>query len=187
MGLARGPWGRRRFVEAVGLGPLAQMMKKPSLDAASGVESLRGGRAELRRILKKCEPLDIDVLVDGKPLSDDILSIEIMNIVYTGPGLPLAPSADPGDRLLEVICVRPDDRRAMMDWTEEPKHRHPPVSVGRGRTVEIVWRGDPMRVDDDVIDAPKEPARVTITLEKTSVKVLVPPPRGVRKLWADWN
>ena len=53
MGIVRGPWGRRRFVEAVGLGPLARMMQKPSLDAAWGVDSLRGGRAELRKILRK--------------------------------------------------------------------------------------------------------------------------------------
>jgi diacylglycerol kinase family enzyme len=185
MGVVRGPWGRRRFVEAVGLGPLARMMKKPSLDAAWGVESLRGGRIELRKILKKAKPLDIDVRVDGRPLPGDILSIEVMNIVYTGPGLPLAPSADPGDRMLEVVVIRPHERVAMMDWFREPQHRRPPVSVRRGRIVQIVWRGDPMRVDDDVIDAPDEATTVTIALERASARVLVPPPRGIRKLWPD--
>ena len=185
MGVVRGPWGRRRFVEAVGLGPLARMMKKPSLDAAWGVESLRGGRIELRKILKKAKPLDIDVRVDGRPLPGDILSIEVMNIVYTGPGLPLAPSADPGDRMLEVVVIRPHERGVMMDWFREPQHRRPPVSVRRGRIVQIVWRGDPMRVDDDVIDAPDEATTVTIALERASARVLVPPPRGIRKLWPD--
>jgi diacylglycerol kinase (ATP) len=161
------------------------MMQKPSLDAAWGVDSLSGGRNEIRRLLKKAKPLDVDVRIDGKPLPGDILAIEIMNIVYTGPGLPLAPSADPGDRMLEVICVRPADRRAMMDWIREPQHRRPPVSVRRGRIVQIVWRGDPMRVDDDVVDAPDEVATVTIALERASAKVLVPPPRGLRKLWPD--
>jgi diacylglycerol kinase (ATP) len=174
-------------VEAVGLGPLARMMQKPSLDAAWGIESLRGGRIELRKILKKAKPLDIDVRIDGRRLPHDILSIEVMNIVYTGPGLPLAPSADPGDRMLEVVCVRPGNRRAMMDWIKEPQHRRPPVSVERGRTVQIVWRGDPMRIDDDVVDPPSEAATVTIALERASAKVLVPPPRGISKLWPDWN
>ena len=187
MGVVRGPWGRRRFVEAVGLGPLARMMQKPSLDAAWGVDSLRGGRAELRKILKKAKPLDIDVRIDGKPLPGDILAIEIMNIVYTGPGLPLAPSADPGDRMLEVICARPADRRAMMDWFREPQHRNPPGSVRRGRIVQIVWRGDPMRIDDDVIDAPKQETVVTVALERAAAKILVPPPRGIRRLWSDWR
>ena len=184
IGVARGPWGRRRFVEAVGLGPLARMMKKPSLDV-SGVQSLRRGRQELRKILRKAKPLDIDVLVDGKPLRGGILAIEIMNIVYTGPGLPLAPSADPGDKMLEIISVRSPERRWMMSWIEAPQHRRPPVSVRRGRKVSITWRGEPMRLDDDVIDAPDETATVTIALEGRGARILVPPPRGIRRLWPD--
>jgi diacylglycerol kinase (ATP) len=183
IGVVRGPWGRRTFVEAVGLGPLARMIKKPSLDAARGVDSLRGGRNELRKIMRNAKPLDIDVRIDGKPLRGDILAIEIMNIVYTGPGLPLAPSADPGDRLLDVVCVRPADRKAMTAWIKAPQHRRPPVSIRRGRKIEIVWRGDPLRIDDDVVDTPDGEAIVTVSLERAAAKILVPPPRGIRRLW----
>lgn len=183
MGVVRGPWGHRRFVEAVGLGPLARMMKKPSLDAAQGVDSLRGGRDELRKIMRKAKPLDIDVLLDGRPLTGGILAIEVMNIVYTGPGLPLAPSADPADRLLDVVCVRPADRKTMTAWIKDPQHRRPPVSVRRARKVDIYWRGDPIRLDDEVVDAPKEEEVVSITLERTAAKILVPPPRGIGRLW----
>jgi len=183
IGVARGPWGRRRFVEAVGLGPLARMMQKPSLDAAVGIDSVRKGRRELRKDLGKAKPLDVDVVIDGRPLKGDLLSVEIINTVYTGPGLPLAPSADPGDRLLEIVCVRPDDRRAMMAWIEAPQHRSPPVSVRRGRKVAITWRNGPLRLDDDVLDAPKRPATVTVSLERTAAKILVPPPRGIHRLW----
>ncbi|MBX9776044.1 MAG: NAD(+)/NADH kinase [Xanthobacteraceae bacterium] len=184
-GVVRGPWGVERFVEAVGLGPLARMMKRPSLDVARGVDSLRGGRDVLRQIMKKAKPLDIDVLVDGKALPGGILSIEIMNIVYTGPGLPLAPWADPGDRMLDVVCVRREDRKAMTAWIKEPQHRRPPGNLRRGRRVDIVWRADPMRIDDNVIDAPKGETTVTIALERAAARILVPPPRGIRKLWPD--
>ena len=185
IGMARGPWGRRRFVEAVGLGPLARMMKTPSLGKVEGVDSLRGGRKELRKIMKKAKPLDIEVFVDGHPLPGGILAIEIMNIVYTGPGLPLAPSADPGDRMLEVVCVRRGERRAMMDWIDAPQHRRPPVSVRRGRTVEIAWRGGPMRLDDGIIDTTDRAATVSLALQRTAAKILVLPPRGLRRLWSD--
>jgi hypothetical protein len=87
--------------------------------------------------------------------------------------------------MIEVVCVRPADRRAMMDWIKEPQHRRPPVSVRRASKVDIVWRGDPMRIDDDVIDAPAEPTTVSVMLERTAVKVLVPPPRGLSRLWPD--
>ena len=186
-GVVRGPWGVQRFVEAVGLGPLARMMKMPSLDAARGVESLRGGRDALRKIMKKAKPLDIDVLVDDKPLPGGILSIEILNIVYTGPGLPLAPGSDPGDRMLDILCVRRDDRKAMTAWIKEPQHRRPPGSLRRGRRVDIVWRGDPMRIDDDVLEPPDDETIVTVMLANSTAKILVPPPRGLRKLWQDWS
>jgi diacylglycerol kinase (ATP) len=186
-GVVRGPWGVQRFVEAVGLGPLARMMKRPSLDVARGVDSLRGGRDVLRSIMKKAKPLDIDVLVDGKPLPGGILSIEILNIVYTGPGLPLAPWADPGDRMLDIVCVRRDDRKAMTAWIKEPQHRRPPGNLRRGRRVDIVWRGDPMRIDDDVFEPPDGEATVTVMLANSTAKILVPPPRGLRKLWQDWS
>jgi diacylglycerol kinase family enzyme len=182
MGVVRGPWGRRRFVEAVGLGPLARMMKMPSLDV-SGVESLRGGRNALRKIMRTAKPLDIDVTIDGRPVADSILAIEIMKIVYTGPGLPLAPSADPADRVLEVICVRPGERRAMMDWIKEPQHRRPPVTMRRGRRIDRAWRNGPMRIDDDVVDAPDRETTMTVSLERAAARVLVPPPRGIRRLW----
>ena len=42
----------------------------------------------------------------------------------------------------------------MTDWIKAPQHRRPPVSVRRGRRVDIIWRGDPLRIDDDIIDAP---------------------------------
>jgi len=186
-GVVRGPWGVQRFVEAVGLGPLARMMKRPSLDVARGVDSLRCGRDVLRKIMKKAKPLDIEVSVDGKRLPGGILSIEIMNIVYTGPGLPLSPSADPGDRMLDIVCVRREDRKAMTSWIKEPQHRRPPGSLRRGRRVDIMWRGDPMRIDDDVFDAPKGEATVTIMLAATTAKILVTPPRGLQKLWQDWS
>jgi diacylglycerol kinase family enzyme len=187
IGVARGPWGRQRFVEAVGLGPLARMIDKPSVDA-KGVDSLLLGRRELGKMLRKAKPLDIDVMVDGKPLKSDILSIEVVNTVYTGPGLPLAPSADPGDRVLEVVCVRPDERKAAMAWITAPQHRRPPVAVQRGRKVSIIWRKDPIRLDDEIFEAPGNgAATVTVELERTAAKILVPPPRGINRLWPNWR
>jgi diacylglycerol kinase family enzyme len=183
IGMARGPWGERRFVEAVGLGPLARLIRKPSLDAAVGVDSLQQGRRELRKAMGKAKPLDVEVHIDGKAVRGDLLSVEVINTVYTGPGLPLAPSANPGDRLLEVVCVRPDDRKSMMTWIGAPQHRQPPVSIRRGRKVSIVWRKEPIRLDDEAVDAPKGTATVAVQLERAAAKILVPPPRGIRRLW----
>jgi hypothetical protein len=71
----------------------------------------------------------------------------------------------------------------MMKWIGAPQHRQPPVSIRRGRKVSIVWRKEPIRLDDDAVDAPSGTATVTVQLERAAAKILVPPPRGIRRLW----
>jgi hypothetical protein len=51
--------------------------------------------------------------------------------------------------------------------------------------VDIVWRGDLIRIDDDVIKAPDSETTITVSLERTSARILVPPPRGMRRLWPE--
>jgi diacylglycerol kinase (ATP) len=42
--------------------------------------------------------------VDGKQLKGDFLGVEVLNIPFTGPGLPLGERADATDRKLDVVC-----------------------------------------------------------------------------------
>jgi Inositol monophosphatase family len=47
--------------------------------------------------------LGIEVLVDARPLAHEVVGLEVLNITYVGPALPLAAGADPGDRKLDVV------------------------------------------------------------------------------------
>jgi hypothetical protein len=72
-----------------------------------------------------------------------------------------------------VVCVRTEQREAMLQWLEAPDHQQVPLTVHRGREVSVVWRGTPLRVDDRVLNSPKDVGRAATRIEG-SVKVLLP-------------
>ena len=42
--------------------------------------------------------MPLDLMIDGKKLRGEFFGVEILNIPFTGPGLPLAPKADAARR-----------------------------------------------------------------------------------------
>jgi diacylglycerol kinase (ATP) len=150
IGSARGPWGHRRFVEAVGLGAIAQAIRKKSDGKEDGVERLRRGRRELQELLRRHHALDIEIAVDGLAFAGRVLAIEVLNISYTGPALRLAPHADPGDGKLDIVCIPVSQRDDMASWLEAPHRSPPPVVTRRGRKVVVTGEMPYQRVDDAV-------------------------------------
>jgi diacylglycerol kinase (ATP) len=174
IGLAFGAWGSRKFVEAVGVGPLASIIENDEeSDKKHGADNLRQGRKELRQEFKKAEPVDYRLTLDGKRVAGKFVAIEIANIRYTGPGLELAPKSDPGDAVLNVVCVRATDRNKVVAWLEAPHEKRAPLRTKRGQKVSFRWQGGPLRIDDGVIPAPNDPELVTVELAGT-IKVIVP-------------
>jgi len=80
---------------------------------------------------------------------------EVMNTNRFGPWIKLAPDADPGDGLFDVVRIRPDSDesffRYFRSYIAEELAELPNVEVSRGRCVEIHWPGDfPIHVDAEV-------------------------------------
>lgn len=72
---------------------------------------------------------------------------EAMNVRFTGSPLPLAPDADPGDELLDLVTVGPDEReqmRARLEWAGADE---PPPGTVRRRKLTFTWRGEPLRIE----------------------------------------
>jgi diacylglycerol kinase (ATP) len=176
IGAAEGPWGECYFVEGVGVGPIARSLekRKPN-DKSNSVDNLRKGREGLQKLLRKAEPLDLEIIVDGKTLKDDVLAVEVLNVAYTGPALPLAPEADSGDGKFEVVCVTAGHRKEMVGWLDAPQDAPAPVTIIQGRKVKITGDLPHQRVDDQVFDPTEEHATIRVTLEHEAAKVLVPP------------
>ena len=64
------------------------------------------------------------------------------NIPFAGPNVPVAPDADPGDGLLDVVLIGEAQRKALLAYFDARMHARsaeaPKLPVHRGREIELV-------------------------------------------------
>jgi hypothetical protein len=96
----------------------------------------------------------------------------VLNIPYTGPGLPLAPKADLNDGMLDLICFNKAHRNKLSDWFETPAEGPPPGTTRRGRMISFSFRNAPWRVDDEAHAASGTGQTVTLTCDDTPVIII---------------
>jgi diacylglycerol kinase family enzyme len=164
------------FVEAVGIGIVPQMLLKARrVKKEKGALNLQKGRELLRAIASEAKPLALDIMIDGKKLDGEWLGAEVLNIPYTGPGLPLAPKADMTDGMLDLICFAKSDSGKLAGWLEKPAEAPPPGITRRGRMVSFSFRNAPWRVDDEAHKAKDEGQTVTLTCDEQPVIIIESP------------
>lgn len=166
IGSVEGPWGERSFVEGVGAGLFAALLaksetrKKPKKKGRQAGEAVNGALRELGTIAAKCEALDIAARLDGEDISGRYLLLEAVNLRYVGPSLFLAPEAEPGDGLLDVVLVAEGERARLVHYLEhwqDNRERLAVLPTRRGRRLEIEWTGFELHVDDKL--RPKKKAK----------------------------
>ena len=173
-GFAEGAWGKRDFLEAVGLGAVAKALKrsgpKPPLE-----HRIENGRRELCNAIAEAKPRRFSLTVDEETIDGDFLFVEVLNLSFSGPRLPFAHLARPGDQLLDVVILGEEQREAVIEWIREnPEAEPPPLGLRQGRKVSVTWKGAPLRIDDNFYETPKKKTTVEVGLEKESLKVLCP-------------
>ena len=173
IGLARGPWGKRRFLEAIGFGAIAAAI---SASGPKPPKPLRidNGREDLQALLHEAEPERFKINIDGEVFAGDFLFVEILNLSHTGPALPISFTAEPGDRLLDVVFLFESDRKRMSAWLSNPDDLPPPVTTRKGGRISLKWEQGHARIDDRVYLPPASATTIKIELEKKSLRVLVP-------------
>ena len=172
IGRADGPWGCRPFVEGVGFGAFADSLRIVTEWRDEDEAARRSGEDALRAAVREAAPLPLEVSVDGAPLPDELLLLEVMNVPMSGPRLAFAPEARPGDGMLHLSWLMPPRREAMVRWVGASGH-DPPLEQLAGREVTLTGGGVMMRIDDH--SRWLEPrSQVTIRLEGEPVQVLAP-------------
>ncbi len=192
VGVARGPWGEQPFVESFGLGffahiiPVLSALKKQGDEPMLRERQIREDRRGLRQLLSTFGPRPADLRLDGEPAPGEYLLVEVMNAPMLGPRLHLAPGADPGDGVMDVVLAKEEDRQRISDWLHSDPEQDPGLQVRSTRRVEFTWHGDPVHIDGDTwsdssasfrsggVLAHGEGAPVVVTLEPHSVAILVP-------------
>jgi diacylglycerol kinase family enzyme len=177
VGEAAGPWGTRRFVESFGAGTIAALVDSPEQLHESSVLMGRVTDRALHRLSnllteQKARPWKVNV--DGMLHNGRYVAVEILNIMFAGPNLPLAPDADPGDGVFDVVLIGPDEVGALRDYAAERLRMAaspvPALPRVRGREIQLVApAGMRVHVDDEAL-ANGEPLR-----RRTSMAVMMRP------------
>lgn len=183
LGLAHGSWGMQSFIESFGVGVFPQyLLSADSKEKLEGAENLLQGRKLLQKVLKKAEAAELEIVVDGKVQKGDFLGVEVLNIPFTGPGLPLGERADATDRKLDVVCFEAKAKRDLIKWLEAPLESPPPVLSRRASNVKITWRHVANRRDDEAFSNEETLQTAELSCEQKPTPVLIPRRHAAQKI-----
>jgi diacylglycerol kinase family enzyme len=192
VGLIRGPWGEKRFIEGVGFGAFARTIRDaddlraahPEADETDRDERLNDDLRMLQKQVQSCIAVPATFVLDGEALTGRYILAAVMSIRSLGPNLMLAPSADPGDGMLDVALVPHDAREELevhlarrIDGASDA----PGVFVRRARRISVRWDGPDVHFDGEIwpkrrdrLGAIETPLEVEIELTGESVEALCP-------------
>lgn len=168
VGAVVAPWGHYRFVEAVGGGPLAELIQRGEEVAADATLLGRETDRALHLLAELVQEAPVrywKIDADGVDLSGKYIAVEVLNIRFVGPNVPLAPEADPCDGLLDVVLIGEADRNPLLAYLESRLHlasgQLPDLPVVRARSIDIIVpTGVHLHLDDQVwpLDQPLDDA-----------------------------
>ncbi len=163
VGVARGPWGVARFVEAAGIGLVAALLRGAAQDhahdrLASGqtvqsTHDVSEGAARVRRALEQIRARPRRIESDGVDLSGEYLLVAALNVGRVGPRLDLAPDADPGDGALDLVLLKEDDRETLDNYLAElaqGKANGVRFASRRVKQLTLGWPSEGGHLDDEL-------------------------------------
>lgn len=162
VGVARGPWGEKRFIEAVGFGVFARTIRDAD-DQRAGEDRdpqtfdrdarLSDDLQLLHDRVREWPACKAQITLDGVELTGEFLLASVLSMRSVGPNLVLAPDAVTDDGVFDVALVSPAERKLVEGHLQD---RIAGVESGcgaivkRARRVTIDWHGPDVHVDDEV-------------------------------------
>ena len=191
IGVSSGPFGEERFLESVGSGAFAELVRRGrnEVDETAAIVHRETDRALqlMASILRGARAEDWQLELDDHDLSGSYLAVEAMNIPFVGPNIPLAGGAEMDDGELDLVLLRDEDRERLLEYVvgrvESASAVMPSLDVRRGRRVRMVppagWQ---LRIDDELVelDAEADARAVDILLRPGVVQVIGGRPNGDR-------
>jgi diacylglycerol kinase family enzyme len=175
LGIAHGPWGEQRFVEAVGGGLLPEgiraMRTLDRVNHGSTMERIEQAVAEYLRVLSSLVPRRWSVDVDGVEMTGDFLLVEVLNIGSIGPNLMLSSDADPSDGALSVVMVGEEHRGTLDRYLRnrvEGRDCPLPFVAHKGRQI-VLQGADDLHVDDELL---RSEGTISIRVDPAALEVL---------------
>jgi diacylglycerol kinase (ATP) len=160
MGRLSSPWGLDYFLESLGIGFYASILNY--YEPEKGKSILRGIESILEGLSEYQAPKSFQITLDGQDISGEYLLVEILNTPTIGPRLKLAARTDPQDGLFNVVRVRDDGQNGLLHYVTSlvkgQIEELPNVLVNQGRSLEILWDGFPLHLDDQVLPVKEQGA-----------------------------
>ncbi len=157
LGVAKGPWGERYFVEGFGVGLFANTF--PVLDeklARNGVkkprEKVKFAQQRILGRLASTRAVSLKASLDGEDVSGEYLLFEALNIPHVGPNLFLAPDSKPGDGRFDLVMASEAERDRLSHYLEtwqDEKSRLAVLPTRKGSRLTLSWTGYRVHVDDE--------------------------------------
>lgn len=179
VGLIKGNWGKEYFFESVGFGLLPALVKKakkkqkiddPSFDTRR--EKIDYSLEIVEEIIHQLPIVHYQIELDGKDFSGNYFLVEVMNIKSIGPHLFLAPDANPGDDLFDVVLMTEGQQELLLQFVKKRLRGEEAVlDVKRIQASQISISTDKAKIHiDDEIEKVK--GEIHITMEKSKLSVL---------------
>jgi diacylglycerol kinase (ATP) len=168
--------GRKALcAEGFGVGLMPGLIKRRAKEQkADGADDIRRGRRALSELVATAKPIELEVAIDGNPWRSDLASVDVLNIPFTGPALPLAHDADPSDTVIDAIGWESTKRDDLIEWIKSPLEDQPPIASRSGKHIEVRWRAADSRLDDELVEGRSGWRQVLLRCDPEPVRVLVP-------------
>lgn len=184
VGVVRGPWGEKHFVEGVGIGLFGRIIR--ILDniakAAAHETAARPHRvaSDLRAtavLAHEMAPVRVEASLDGEKATADYLLLEALNIGRVGAGAELVSEADFSDDRFELVAAEGAERPKLLETLGNALRglAHPSrLTVRRVREVDLLLPRCDLRIDDEVVPV-EDGTRIEIRVDPdATVQVKVP-------------
>lgn len=184
IGVVEGPWGKRHFIEGIGIGLISRSIAFLREIDAGATFALKKSRHKLHRnicvaaaIAHQMQPINARLTVDRRDFSGEFLLLEVLNIRRAGPGVELAPFATPSDGRLDIITATARQRPRLMRVLKaqlEEGNRMPGLTTRRARHVRLrVHAACDLRIDDST-ERIETGTVVEITIEPAALEFVLP-------------
>jgi diacylglycerol kinase (ATP) len=182
-GMAKGPWGRRPFVEGVGLGLISRtIVILDAIDKASAHEfeatehQLHRDVCVVAALAHEMQPIPAQLSTGRRRQDDNFLLLEVLNIGRAGPALELAPESDPTDGWLHVVTVADRQRQGLIKMlhgrlADEEQTRS--LKSTRTRHVRLKIPPCELRIDDVTVEV-KRNATIELSLLRGALEFVLP-------------
>jgi diacylglycerol kinase (ATP) len=185
VGIAEGPWGKRYFVEGIGVGLFTCLLsdgvpKKKLARVTRPDKRVAQALEMLRKRADDCPAIDLDAKLDGKDVSGRYLLAEALSILYVGPNLFLAPDSKPGDGTFDLVLVTEAERERLREYLSQwqtNKERLAVLPSQQGKRLQMVWNGFELHIDDQLWPEKKathKRGEIDVRIEGAAVEFLAP-------------